>query len=58
MPKKETKNPDSVVLAAPYGYVDDAGGNHHWHAGHVINDPEQIADLIERRAPLVDIVYE
>ncbi len=46
--------PDSVTLASPYGYYDDAGVMRMWFAGQVVTDSDQIEDLLERDAPLVD----
>jgi len=50
--------PESVTLAAPHGYIDDDGVNHHWHPGTVVTDEDEIALLIGRKAPLVGITHE
>lgn len=58
-PKKSNpKLPESVILAAPHGYIDDDDVNHHWHAGTVVTDAKEIADLMARKAPLEGITHE
>ena len=47
--------PDSVTLAAQYGYYDDMGNMHMWQAGQVVTNTDEIEDLFERDAPLADI---
>lgn len=42
--------PASATLACPFGYYDDDGAAHWWHAGQVVTDVAEIADLIERGA--------
>lgn len=62
-PAKKTKDdgqpmpatlPDSITLASPYGYYDDAGTLHMWQEGQVVADADQIEDLLERGALLKD----
>lgn len=49
--------PESVTLAAPYGYIDDQEQHRYWHADTVVTKPEEIADLMDRKAPLVGIEH-
>lgn len=44
--------PGKLVLAAPYGFIDDDGERHYWHAGTEVANPDEIAVLIERGAPV------
>ncbi|HHW4679827.1 MAG TPA: hypothetical protein ACQGQH_10480 [Xylella sp.] len=45
--------PESVKLAAPYGFINDETGEHHyWQAGQEVTDPDEIKRLVERQAPL------
>lgn len=44
--------PEKVVLAKPYGYFDADDVHHFWGAGMEVTDHEQIADLMQRMAPL------
>jgi hypothetical protein len=44
--------PDQVTLASLYGFYDEAGHFHGWGEGQVVTDPDHIAVLIERGAPL------
>jgi len=51
--------PESVTLARPYGYInEEEGTSHAWAAEQVVKDPEQIADLMARKAPLVGVTYD
>ena len=45
--------PAQVVLASPYGFYDDDQQLRMWQADQVVTDPEHIALLIARAAPLV-----
>jgi hypothetical protein len=45
--------PESVTLAAPHGFIDDAGDLQAWLAGEVVTSKADIKLLIERRARLV-----
>ncbi|MDB5965523.1 MAG: hypothetical protein JWQ72_2023, partial [Polaromonas sp.] len=38
----------------PYGYRDEDDVLHFWNVGQVVTDADQIADLLERKAPLVE----
>lgn len=45
--------PESVKLAAPYGFINDETGEHHyWQVGQEVTDPDEIKVLVERQAPL------
>lgn len=55
---KAAKHPDSVTLSAPHGFIDDDGNHRYWHAGHVVTDPEHVALLIKRKAPLDGIDHD
>ncbi|MCI4431608.1 MAG: hypothetical protein JHC40_20865 [Burkholderiales bacterium] len=45
--------PESVKLAAPYGFINDETGEHHyWQVGQEVTDPAEIKVLVERQAPL------
>ena len=57
--EKEAKSkelPKSVTLVSPYGYDPEEEGKplKMWSAGQVVTDPEDIADLIKRKAPLLE----
>jgi hypothetical protein len=45
--------PDSVTLAAPHGFYDEAGDLQAWLQGEVVTDKADIALLIERGARLL-----
>lgn len=47
-----TAAPAQVVLAAPFGYYDDAGVLQFWQPGFTETDAAKVADLIARGAPL------
>lgn len=55
---KKAELPESVTLAAPYGYIGDDDLNHFWQAGDVVTDAADIADLVARKAPLVGLSDE
>ncbi len=42
--------PSSVTLAAPYAFYDDAGELRSWAQGRVVDDPAEIALLVDRGA--------
>lgn len=42
--------PASVTLAAPYAFYDDEGALRSWGQGRVVDDPAEIALLVERGA--------
>ncbi len=42
-----------VRLTHVYGDFDDAGGYHTWEAGQLVTDPDEIAELTKRRAPII-----
>lgn len=44
--------PASVKLASPYAFYDDDNNMRSWSHGQVVTDPEHIAVLLERAAPL------
>lgn len=48
--EKKKKHPESIKLAAPYGFIDEAGEHKYWNQGQVVTDPEQIELLIKRGA--------
>jgi hypothetical protein len=54
--KKEDKGdalPVSVKLAAPHGFIcEETNVHHYWQTGQEVTDPDEIALLIERQAPL------
>lgn len=49
--------PETVTLAAPYGYIDDEEKHRYWHTDTVVTNPDDIADLMARKAPLVGIEH-
>ena len=52
-PAPETPLPESVTMAAPYGFINESTNEHHfWQAGQVVTDPADIKLLVERQAPL------
>jgi len=55
---KAQKVPESVTLSAPHGFIDEDGSHRYWHAGHVVTDPEHVALLIKRKAPLDGIDHD
>jgi hypothetical protein len=44
--------PTRVTLTEPYGFYDDDGGMNMWSATQVVEDPDEILILMERKAPL------
>lgn len=50
--------PESVTLEKPYGYIHDDESRRFWDHGTVVTDAEEIADLMDRKAPLVGITHE
>jgi hypothetical protein len=58
-PAKAAKNapalPESVTLAAPHGFYDEAGDLQAWLAGEVVTAKAEIKLLIERGARLLGI---
>ncbi len=50
--KRKLALPATVRLTAPYGYWTDDGALRQWAPGVDIEDPTDIADLIERQAPI------
>jgi hypothetical protein len=57
-PAKASKTaplPDSVTLAAPHGFYDEAGDLQAWLAGEVVTAKAEIKLLIERGARLLGI---
>jgi len=53
MAKKDEKQPNSITLEAPYAFYEEDGTFRQWLPGHVVTDPEHIALLIERKAPVI-----
>ena len=47
--------PTSVKLTEPYGFYDEDGALSFWAATQVVDDPNEILILIERKAP---VAYE
>ena len=56
--KKDDAPPESVVLSAPYAFIDETGATRAWSPGVTVTDAEDIALLIDRKAPLDGIEYE
>lgn len=56
-PKAKSKVPASVKLMSPHGFIDENEQHRYWHSGQEVTDPEEIALLIERKAPLEGIEY-
>jgi hypothetical protein len=52
---KTASLPDSVTLAAPHGFYDEAGDLQAWLAGEVVTAKADIKLLIERGARLLGI---
>ena len=52
---KTASLPDSVTLAAPHGFYDEAGDLQAWLAGEVVTAKAEIKLLIERGARLLGI---
>ncbi|NVN29337.1 hypothetical protein HUK83_03150 [Endobacter medicaginis] len=44
--------PDAARLIRPYAYIDDSGRRHSWHAGYVVDAPDELAVLMSRGAHL------
>jgi hypothetical protein len=53
MAKKEEKVPDRVTVASYYGFYDEDGNGRFWSEGQVVTEPDDIALLIKRDAPLI-----
>jgi hypothetical protein len=47
--------PDQVQLASVYSFYDDEGIYHYWNEGQVVTEPETIAALVERDAPIKEV---
>ncbi len=56
--KAEQGLPESVTLEKPYGYIHDDESRRFWEPGTVVTDADEIADLMDRKAPLVGITHE
>ena len=56
MAKSTQKLPTSVTLARAYGYIHTDNSRRFWDAGRVVVDAKEIEDLLERKAPLVEII--
>jgi hypothetical protein len=56
--KKTDAPPESVSFSAPYGFIDDSGATRYWQAGVTVTEAEDVALLIDRKAPLDGIEYE
>ena len=56
--KKDDAPPESVVLTAPYAFIDDTGATRALSPGLTVTDAEDIALLVDRKAPLDGIEYE
>lgn len=54
-PAKSGDLPASVKLAAPHGFIDEAGDLQAWLQGEVVTEAKDIALLIERGARLFGI---
>lgn len=58
MATKKTPNPKtgdapaSIKLTAPYGFIDDNDQHRYWQPGQVVINPDEIALLTERQAPI------
>lgn len=50
----ETDLPRAVRLITPYGYYTDANVFRAWDVDHVETDPDEVANLIARGAPVVE----
>lgn len=53
-PTPKAEDPAKLVLTAPYGFIDDDGQHRYWHAGTEVTDADEIAVLVERKAPVQD----
>lgn len=54
--KSKQSLPESVTLASPYGYDPEIEGQPQkfWAAGQVVTDQDEIKDLLDRQAPLLE----
>ncbi len=50
---KAAPAPTPLRLTHLYAYWNDDGGFRTWGAGDLVTDPDEIADLLARRAPVV-----
>ena len=57
-PAVQTVEAESVTLESHYAFADDEGNVHAWHEGQVVTDPDHIAILVKRKAPLKDVDHE
>ncbi len=48
--------PASVTMSRLYAYWADDGSFRQWQPGSVATDPNEIADLIERAAPIEEVM--
>ena len=44
-----------VCLASPFAYVAEGGAMRGWHAGQVVTDPAEAAELMRRGAPVLPL---
>jgi hypothetical protein len=44
--------PARLVFTRPHSFIDAAGVHRQWLPGHVVVDPDDIAMLIARKAPV------
>ncbi|MBO4120279.1 hypothetical protein J5T34_05935 [Cupriavidus gilardii] len=58
-PQPAADLPGSVTLSAPHGFIDDDTGAHrYWQPGEVVTDPDTIALLLARKAPLEGVEHK
>lgn len=49
--------PLAIRLTSTYGYITDDGVQRGWPADCVVTDPDEIAELTSRGAPLVEVSH-
>lgn len=47
--------PARIELTAPFGFYDEAGTLRMWQAGQVVDDPADIATLVDACAEHIDL---
>jgi len=54
VPEDLTKaaGPVQATMTLPHGYYGEDGALRWWDAGSIITDPQEIADLVARNAPI------
>ena len=49
-PMVEEAMPRAIRLTRPHGFIDEDGRHRMWHAGHVVDDADEVSLLVRRGA--------